>query len=158
VEERIRIEKVLLADDQDLRLDGIVPADALAGGVRVACDEGSLIDEQTLLRGRPTCSITLDMPFPQNADDEELWGDALVGFQPLVLAAEVSAEEHVIFWEPAREARAWLRDRLFQTSKRARIGSSPTSRSRATSSGTRRDPTPTLTARSSAPGAAEARS
>lgn len=118
VEERIRIEKVLLADDQDLRLDSIVPADALVGGVRMACEEGSLIDEQTLLRGRPTCSITLAMPFPQNAADEELWGDALVGFQPLVLAADVGAKENVIFWEPARDAGAWLRDRLFQNIKK----------------------------------------
>lgn len=114
VEERIRIQKVLLADDQDLRLDGLVPADALVRGVRVACDEDSVVDEQTVLRGRPTCSVTLEMPFPQNRADKEVWGEALLGFQPLVLAAEVGAEGNVILWEPARETGTWLRDRLFQ--------------------------------------------
>lgn len=115
VEERIRITRVLLADGQDLRLDGIVPADALFKGVRVVCDEGSVIDERTLREGRPACVVVLDMPFPQNSADVEVWGEALVGFQPLILAADVTAEDgNVIAWAPAEETAAWLRDRLFQ--------------------------------------------
>jgi hypothetical protein len=118
VEERVRITRVLLADEQDLRLDGVVPADAFVKGVRVVCDEGSVVDERTLLGGRPACTVTLEMPFPQNRADEEVWGEALLGFQPLVLLANVSAEDGVISWEPAEDTAAWLRDRLFQNIRR----------------------------------------
>ena len=113
VAESIQITRVLLANEQDLRVDGHVPVDTLAEGIQVVCDDDSIIDEQTV-RERPTCFVTLEMPFPQREDDPELWGEALIGFRPLILAAELRAEKNVILWRPAELTGAWLRDRLFQ--------------------------------------------
>jgi hypothetical protein len=114
VAESIQIQRVLLANEQPLRVDANVPVDALSEGIQAVCDDDSVVDEQTVGE-RPTCFVTLEMPFPLNAADQELWGEKLLGYQPLILAAKVSGEENVILWEPADEARAWLRDRLFQT-------------------------------------------
>jgi hypothetical protein len=113
VAQSIQITKVLLANEQELRVDGHVPVDALAEGLQVVCDENSIIDEQTV-RERPNCFVTLEMPFPQSEDDRELWGEALIGFRPLTLAAELTAEQNVILWRPAEPTGAWLRDMLFQ--------------------------------------------
>ena len=79
VAESIQIIKLLLSNDQDLRVDGNVPVDALSEGIKVVCDEETSIDEQTV-RERPTCFVTLEMPFPQREDDPELWGEDLIGF------------------------------------------------------------------------------
>jgi hypothetical protein len=113
VAQSIQIMKLLLANRQDLRVDSNVPVDALAEGIQVVCDENSIIDEQTV-QGRPTCFITLEMPWPQNEPDMEIWGRALVGFRPLILAAKVDAERNVILWRPAEDTGVWLRDTLFQ--------------------------------------------
>jgi hypothetical protein len=113
VAESIQITRVLLANEQDLRADSNVPVNTLVEGIQVVCDDETIVDEQTV-RERPTCFVTLEMPFPQREDDPELWGEALIGFRPLILAAELQAEKNVILWRPAELTGAWLRDRLFQ--------------------------------------------
>lgn len=119
VEESIRIERLLLGQrpqsrqqEQDLRLDGRVPVTTLAEGIRVVCDENSTIDERTV-EGKPTCFVTLEMPFPQVPQDKEYWGEAVVGFQPLILDAEVTARGNVIFWNPSEATGTWLETTLF---------------------------------------------
>ena len=56
-----------------------------------------------------------DLPFPFNEADRALWGDEVIGFQSIVLAAVVSAQENRIVWEPTKATAAWLSDRLFAT-------------------------------------------
>ena len=113
VAKSIQITELLLANGQELRVDGNVPVDALAEGIQVVCDDDSVIDERTVAE-RPNCFVTLEMPFPQSEDDFDLWGEAIIGFRPLILAADLNVEDNLIRWEPAQTTGSWLRDMLFQ--------------------------------------------
>ena len=106
----IHIVAVDLLAGQPLRNDTEVPVNALTRGIRVLCDEDI---HQDSVRGKPTCFVTLDLPFPFNNIDRQLWGDLVIGFQPLILAASVNADDRAIFWMPARGTQVWLEQRLF---------------------------------------------
>ncbi len=94
-----------------LRNDTDVGVDRLLKGIRVSCDTNLFQDS---VRNKPVCFVTLEMPFPFNAADRQLWGsDAVIGFQPLILAAQVNADNNDIFWMPIPETQAWLQQRLF---------------------------------------------
>lgn len=77
----------------------------LLNGITITCDDalfkGSLL-------GKPVCFVTLELPFPLNTADIQLWGDPVVGFQPLVLGATVNSELEAIFWLATKECEAWL--------------------------------------------------
>jgi len=91
--------------------DTNVTVTQLVNGIRVDCD-GDLF--QGSVRDKPVCMVTLDMPFPFNSADMQLWGSSVIGFTKLVLEAEVNSDNASIFWRPSREATAWLVGRLFQ--------------------------------------------
>ena len=91
--------------------DTNVTVTQLANGIRVDCD-GDLF--QGSVRDKPVCIVTLDMPFPFNSADMQLWGSSVIGFTKLDLEAEVNSDNASIFWRPSREATAWLVGRLFQ--------------------------------------------
>jgi hypothetical protein len=100
----IHVKGVFLVSGQRLPIDNDVSVDALAQGIRVECDDR--IDARTI--SQPTCFVTLDMPFPFARDDQELWGGAVIGFQPLILAADPKVDDNVILWNPTSVTRAWL--------------------------------------------------
>jgi hypothetical protein len=104
-----------------LRNDTEVPVDALARGLHLVCDAD--VDLGTILQ-KPTCFVTLDMPFPFTSVDRQMWGDPVIGFQPLILAANVQADHNVISWNPAPATRNWLLDRLFQMMSEFQRGNS----------------------------------
>ena len=108
--------------DQSLRNDADVPAPVLAKGIRVRCDEkvepASIGNPD---RPKPTCFVTLDVPFPLNDIDRGLWGDLVIGFQPLVLASTVTVDGEGILWAPIGAAQAWLA-RLFTRMSDLRLG------------------------------------
>ncbi|HXJ76749.1 MAG TPA: hypothetical protein VNM37_28085, partial [Candidatus Dormibacteraeota bacterium] len=80
--------------------DSNVSVGRLAAGIRVFCSEA--VDPMTI--SRPTCFVTLELPFP---------ADAALGFQPLVLTAEVGAAGPEIFWKPTGAVAARLQSKLF---------------------------------------------
>jgi hypothetical protein len=101
--------------DASLPNDARVPAPLLARGLRVVCD--TPVDPDSV-GGKPTCFVTLDMPFPLSEADRELWGtgDLIVGYRPLILKGNVTVEEESVLWTPADErTREWLSDVLFAT-------------------------------------------
>jgi hypothetical protein len=56
------------------------------------------------------CFVTLELPFPSSPPDRELWGDALIGFQPLVLAGRVETDGiGGLYWYPAEATATLLR-------------------------------------------------
>jgi hypothetical protein len=118
----IHIKNVLLKNTNSLLLnDTDVSVDALASGIIVVCDEKI---SPMAVKGKPTCFVTLDLPFPFNRQDREFWGEAVIGFQPLILAADVSVEEDRIWWKPTkptRETGDWLQ-KLFQQMKESKRG------------------------------------
>ena len=97
---------ILLAAGQELRNDIDVPVQALAKGIEIDLD--GPIDPDAV-SGKPTCFLTIEMPYPLNDSDRHFWGDPpVVGFQPLVLAADVEASDASIFWQPNERTIAWL--------------------------------------------------
>ncbi len=92
----------------------------LAEGLRIACDMG--VDSYTV-EEKPTCYVTLYMPFPFNSADRELWGEEVLGFQPLILAADVSSDGPIIYWNPTGAAKPWLeQSRLLELMKEMGYG------------------------------------
>lgn len=107
----IKIEEVLLNNNnQPLYNDTEVAVNDLAEGVRVICDQEISPDT---VEGKPTCFVTLDMPYPLNYLDIRMWGNSVIGFQPLILAADVKDSENSIIWTPALDTATWLRKNLF---------------------------------------------
>jgi hypothetical protein len=108
----IRITDVrFLAANEPLANNGTFPLEIFLQGIVIDCD----VDvEQQSVRNRPVCFITLDLPFPFNSADRELWGGAVVAYQPLILEAQVNSDGNQIFWVPSRPTRNWLAERFFQ--------------------------------------------
>jgi hypothetical protein len=102
----IHIDKVLKGGvDEVLGNYTEVVVAELAEGLRIMCDGG--VDNYTV-EGKPTCCVTLYMPYPLNSADRELWDNQLLGFQPLILAAGVKSDGAVIYWNPTDATGSWL--------------------------------------------------
>lgn len=97
---------------QSLFNDASVPVSALAGGLLVECD--TPVDPNAVV-GKPTCFVTLEMPYPLSDDEKKFWEIAeVVGYRPLILRGNVSAQERSIRWAPAQDMEEWLRVTLFE--------------------------------------------
>jgi Family of unknown function (DUF6519) len=106
----VHVVKITTADEQTaLHNDWFVSAAQLADGIAIHCDADV---EPGTLEGKPTCLVTLDLPFPANQVDRELWGDAVVGTMPLTLAGTATASGATIVWKPASATQGWLVGRL----------------------------------------------
>jgi hypothetical protein len=99
----------ITAHEAQLQNDGPITPDQLADGIEIHCDRDV---ESATLRRKPTCLVTVDLPFPVNEADQALWGDRIVGSTPVTLAADVSASGPTIRWTPAGGTRDWLSDRV----------------------------------------------
>ena len=104
----------LNATKQPLHNDSDVTVIELAQGIEIVCDAevfpGSFVSSAP---DDPVCLITLDLPFPFSVADRQLWGDPVIGFQPIILAAKVNAAKNSITWLPMTATQAWLLQRLF---------------------------------------------
>ena len=100
----------VLAGDKPLRNDTEVLVNNL--DLRIEFDETIV---SSTIKGKPTCFVTLDMPFPINEADRRLWVgvDPVIGFQPLILAANVEAQGKVVLWAPTPKSKKWLEEMLF---------------------------------------------
>jgi hypothetical protein len=88
--------------------------EALAEGLAVTCDRELF---RGSVRNKPTCFVTLELPFPSGASDKAAWGlssndPSFFGYQPVVLAGDPDAEGQTISWRPSQSANKWLRDTL----------------------------------------------
>ncbi len=115
----IHVTRINLINGDILRNDTEVPVDRLAQGLSVACDANldpnSLNSRDGFPPLAPNCFVSLSMPFPLNTEDRRMWGDPVIGFQPLVVAANVTVDDNALFWVPIGQAQAWLTQRLFST-------------------------------------------
>jgi len=110
-EPAIQIKNVLTGQAGDpLANDTVVFVEELAQGLQVICDQE--VDTETI-EGKPTCFVMLDMPFPFNFQDQEIWGDEVIGYRPLILAANIQAGGVVINWKPTDATHSWLLEKLF---------------------------------------------
>jgi hypothetical protein len=95
----------LSPDAAPLHNDGVITPAQLAAGIEIVCDKAV---QPLTLAGKPTCLVTLELPFPATAADKQLWGNTLVGTVPVTLASVVKVSGPTIHWEPAPETKTWL--------------------------------------------------
>jgi Family of unknown function (DUF6519) len=105
----------LAANKQPLHNDSNVIVSAFAQGVEIVCDAEIFPGSLSSGPNKPVCVITLDLPFPLNGADRQVWGNSVIGFQPLMLDAKVNVAKNIISWLPALDAQAWLLQKLFAT-------------------------------------------
>jgi hypothetical protein len=116
----MHVTAVVMSDGKTRVLnDSFVSAGDLVGGIAVLLDRQPL---EKLVNGKPVLTLTLDVPFPFSAADQELWGNPVVGTQPLTLAATVAAGNQAITWVPTAPCRALLTDRLFPLMQQLKRG------------------------------------
>ena len=113
----------LNATKQALHNDSDVTVTEFAQGIEIVCDAdvfpASLISSTP---DNPVCFITLDLPFPFSLADRQLWGDPVIGFQPIILAAKVNAANNSITWQPMTATQAWLLQKLFSIMQESKRG------------------------------------
>lgn len=109
LEERgIHVVRVRSAQQPLLRNDSQLAIRDLARGIEILCDDA--VNPATL-DGKPTCLLTLDLPFPTGLG-EQPWGTTPVGTVPLTLRGSVTAKAEVIRWLPDNATVAWLDKQL----------------------------------------------
>lgn len=93
----------------------------LVQGLRIGCDQE--VDNDTV-KGKPTCYVTLYMPYPLNSADMALWDDQgqVLGFQPLILAADAKLDGTAICWNPTAATGSWLQQSLLGVMKDMEYG------------------------------------
>jgi hypothetical protein len=118
-EKGIRVERVLFGDGSELVNDSPVRPEQLAAGLQIVCSNDLFQDSVRNTQGleNPVCQVTLDLPWPMNSIDRDLWQTpnfGFVGFTTLTLAAQVNADNNSIFWLPFNKApimvNPWLTD------------------------------------------------
>jgi hypothetical protein len=117
----IRIQGVRLASGRPLELDALVDPQELAKGLRITCDRPPFPDSVRNEKGlpNPVCRVTLDLPWPVNNTDREIWrvpSAGIVGFQATTLAGIVNTEGNDIFWaplaQPPSNVQQWLAESM----------------------------------------------
>ncbi|HEY6141031.1 MAG TPA: DUF6519 domain-containing protein [Thermoanaerobaculia bacterium] len=107
------------SDGQALLNDSLVPPSRLQKGITVVCSDtvnpsafgvapqptSAFPPDNT--EQKPTCFLTLDLPYPLGSD-VEFWGTDTFGFQPVILASVVSVANNEIHWTPAASAVRFL--------------------------------------------------
>ncbi len=108
-------------DGGPLRNDTLVSVSRLLRGLTIICDQviapnagGPLppppsIFPEDRVAGKPTCFITIDLPYPLGPDTTFWDFGQIVGFQPLILAGQVQIEERSMLWTPSNAAGDFLR-------------------------------------------------
>jgi hypothetical protein len=113
----LHVTGVELDDGTALLNDDLVAVEQSLDGLRVVLDG---VADSATVDGKPVLTVSLDLPNPVLTPGGDLWGDAVVGFVPLVLAGEVShllvdgdGEPHsAVVWTPS-EATGGFLGRLF---------------------------------------------
>jgi hypothetical protein len=109
----VRVKNIWLpATGDQLLNDRPIPVEALAKGIQIDVDRAL---DGAAIAGKPTCFVTIEMPYPMTPHDQEFWGGPwhgqppVVAYQPLVLSADARADEEAMFWMPDGETLEWLR-------------------------------------------------
>jgi hypothetical protein len=120
LESGVRVKQVALANGKSLDNDHTVPVNQVVDGLSIECDEA--IDPGTI-RSRPTCFVTLHLPYPFTDKDQQFWStSSIFGYLPIRLAATTDIYQSVITWTPTKETKAWLVDGLFPTMEKLKPG------------------------------------
>jgi hypothetical protein len=101
----IQLTEVLAKDDDDhdipLKNGMELRAQNLSKGLRLLLNQ----DVNPATVNEPACFVTFQLPYPLiplNTVDESIWGSSVIGYQPLVLPADVTtgSDDKTILWQP----------------------------------------------------------
>lgn len=110
--------KGVFVSQRPLELGMRLSLDELREGLRVECDrdvDAKTVFDRPLERGEPTCFVTVEVPVNLTRDQSDVWGrEGVVGYSPVVLAADVDVTANQIIWEPSQFALRGLRNVLNQ--------------------------------------------
>jgi len=119
----VTVRRIIATEDGGpLVNDTLVPVNRLQKGITITCDRnlaphsgGSFPDTPRSIfppdraAAKPTCFVTLDLPYPM-AGDTNVWDfSQIVGFQPLILSGHVEIAERNLIWLPSNAANDFLR-------------------------------------------------
>ena len=110
LEPGVHVSNVSLSGGEALENDAEVPANRFADGLSIVCDAEI---ERDTVRNRPTCFVTLDLPYPFTETDQTFWNPPIIGYLPIRLAATTDTNKSAITWIPTEETKAWLVEQLF---------------------------------------------
>jgi Family of unknown function (DUF6519) len=101
----INVEAVVTeGDEQKLLNDSLIEVERLDAGLRVIFDDA--IGEEWAKN--PVLRLTVDLPWPLEADESELWGSEPVGWETIALRGEIGVAEKSMFWHPDDGVREFL--------------------------------------------------
>ena len=110
VDRGIRVRHVQLLTGEELVNDKEVPARLLSRGIQVHLTDA--IDPRAVLK-RPTCYVGLELPYPLNDADRQLWHGLPIGYERIYLEGIVEFVENIINWRPADSVVRWMTGPLF---------------------------------------------
>ena len=110
LEAGVHVTGVTLTSGELLENDSSVPANQFAEGLSIVCDSEI---EQDTVRNRPTCLVTLDLPYPFTEADQAFWNPPIIGSFPIRMAATTDTNKSAITWTPTEDTKTWLTKQLF---------------------------------------------
>ena len=119
----VAVQQIITTQDGGpLRNDTLVPVTRLQKGLTIVCDRALApnsagtfpvpppsIGPTENAAAKPTCFITLDLPYPIGSDTGFWDFNRIVGFQPLILSGLVQISERNIVWLPSPAVNDFLR-------------------------------------------------
>ncbi len=108
LEAGVHVKRVSLIQGESLENDSLVPVNRFSQGLAILCDQ---IIEPDTINNRPTCFVTVDLPYPTEAD-KELRVSPIIGYLPMRLAANAVTNQEMIMWTPEKFTQSWLETEL----------------------------------------------
>ncbi len=117
----IKVTQIIAtADGRPLRNDTLVPVARLQKGITIVCDQniapnaGGTFPPPSLfpadrVAAKPTCFVTLDLPYPIGGDTQVWDFGQIAGFQPLILGGQAQIQDRNLVWLPSNAANDFLR-------------------------------------------------
>jgi Family of unknown function (DUF6519) len=115
----VHVEQLTVAGGFVLRNDSIIGTSHLMSGIEIHCDREI---EPGTIEGKPTCLVSVDIPYPVSEDDRALWnGVHAFGSTAVTLDSAVTVEGSTIVWKPGPRAQQWLDSLSFDVLKRFNV-------------------------------------
>lgn len=103
------VERISVGD-RPLDNDDKVRPDELAEGIRVVCSSPRGRDDFLATISEASCFVTVDIPYPLNSADVQLWGRTQIGYQQIILKPRfIAVDGNIIFWRPLDQINEFLK-------------------------------------------------
>lgn len=101
----------------------VLAPEEIAEGIEIQCSQaidpatvrdGSPPEQFDAIRDQPTCFVAAEIPYPLTQGEINDWSSTngtfvAIGYRPLVLRAQILAQENIISWQPTTDLVRWLK-------------------------------------------------